>query len=405
MLQKNKFIKILLFFILMQTHLFYASSHKETPKQPHEIVLEIIQELAPELHAKIIALDPNGSKHFELTSSIVSSIASDGLPTFEVNITFMQLPKNQQKAIIAHELSHYILEHNITNSKNHDEIKNYITKSFKEKKETSSKLYPEIALENAYIRTCEYEADRFATMNLKVPPQDLIDLLNSIRLEEDVLIYATKSARYIGSALGFQYKPNPNVQILNTDKTLSRTHPITDDRIQQLRNIQKELDLPQTAYSHQPTSINWDQIQYDGLKYNNSSRRLIKAVKKYLPNMLTQAQADMQINFMHSDNTPITQKNNIISELEPLSSEKLTQKNTVQSEQKYSLNFDKPLLQSPFAIKTKIANPYNQISDRIKTLPANMINQQIPDSVKMNQQKQSLQQSNNHESEHLVALD
>ncbi len=146
-------------------------------------VLDIIQELAPELHEKIIKIDKDGSQHIVAGDSLASvdCVTADGLPQIILGTDFINLSTNIQRAIIAHEIGHYALEHRIVRMTTYNE--NNLGGIFNATAATTSsnKLTPTGALNDAYVRTYEYEADRFAMVNTGVSYDD-VQLLKSIIL-------------------------------------------------------------------------------------------------------------------------------------------------------------------------------------------------------------------------------
>ncbi len=483
------------------------------PKKHYEIVLEIIKDLAPGLYDKIVQFDPNGSRHASLGDGIFIEFPNenrDGLPIFKINTSFMKLPNNMQRAVIAHEIGHYVLEHNITSTDN----KYTLSKSIKKQDPSLSKLNPMTAMINAYTRTYEYEADRFAIMNLKIPSQDAIDMLNTLRSYEDNTIYCINTIKSIYNAIGLKFNTSPD---LNLDKTFSRSHPLMDDRMQQIRNIQSEIELPNNAYPNKITPINWDKLQYNGLyridlEILNHPPTFEAAIKKYLPHMLSQAEEDIKeiltrkpesdfqllsteewvnihkfllpidspmieklqaceaaniscirkgergtgVQIIQDNNNPDkfimsfdtktidqissqyrpkeqkqltaslkkqfaeylaknptlnAQQDNkltqtITREAQLLAKESAPELTITQPQEEPALKFDKPIFTSPFAIKTNIASPYNKIGNVIKNTPQIARAQETPNALKINQQNQRVQQlAQQHQSEHLVAID
>ncbi|MDP3788741.1 MAG: M48 family metalloprotease, partial [Candidatus Chromulinivorax sp.] len=450
-------------------------------------MLAMIQELAPELHTKITEFDKDGSQHIVVGNSLgsVNSLTSDGLPEIKLGYNFMKLSPNIQRAIIAHEIGHYALEHLIVRLTTYKE--DNLGGIFNETTAITSnkKLKPTEALNNAYIRTYEYEADRFAMVNMGASYNDVEAMIKSLS---------------------------------NTDwcTTFKVDHPLNQDRLKQFQAIASEMEVVQNSPSIKNRAIDWDEVQYDTLqcysfiKNNNADgffTHFKNAVEKYLPDKLTDAekyiqgaknyikekatQKDLQplstkewVNihkFLRPIDSPMieklqlceaagascikrgedgtgvqivqdpenadkfvinfdTQTINQINSQDPqaraelnkniqdiltkhladnaqsktaktnakrktnrsLPTRKTTQELTITQPQiEPKLTIDKPMFTSPFAIKTKIASPYNNIGNRIKNTPPTAQTPQIQNAIQVHQQNQRARQlAQQHQSEH-----
>jgi len=253
-------------------------------------ILSIIKDLAPELHKKIIEFDPDGSKHIIAGDGLaVRCITDDGLPIIKVDANFINESTGYQRAGIAHELGHYALEHlvmrNTTYNENSGEaFTNKLLNSKKtdaiQIKSSQKGLDPNKAMTDAYVRTYEYEADRFAMINMGVSFEDAESMIKSFN-------DSTKGCR-----------------------TFTVDHPLDENRLKQFQAIKVEMELLKNSPSAKPAPINWDNVQYDTLKYSwytgniklyptadkQESFEIIfeQAIAKYLPHMLPKAQAEMQ---------------------------------------------------------------------------------------------------------------
>ncbi|MDP3788520.1 MAG: M48 family metalloprotease, partial [Candidatus Chromulinivorax sp.] len=486
----------------------YNQYHEEKLAAFRPKILSIIQELAPELHAKITMLDKDGSQHIVAGGSLsVLSITQDGLPIIYVPENFFNKSIGSQKAGIAHEIGHYALEHQVIkkttyNEHNLGDIFNEATSHKKIDKTTTitsnKKLAPRETMTKAYSRTYEYEADRFAMVNMGVSYDDVQAMVK----EMDDSTACT---------------------------TFETTHPLHKDRLKQFQAIASELELVKNSPSIKKPTIDWDEVQYDTLSYSSLYFSVMKsnsvdpladwknAVEKYMPHRLPEVEAD--IANMKQPLTNTAKENNLeeskplLAQEKPLSikewvnihkfllpidspiieklqaceaagascikrgedgtgvqivqdpentdkfvisfdtqmidqinsrdpqvraelnkniqdiftkhladnaksktaknnakrktnrslpTRKTTQELTITQPQIESkLTIDKPMFTSPFAIKTKIASPYNNIGNRIKNTPPTAQTPQIQNAIQVHQQNQRARQlAQQHQSEH-----
>jgi hypothetical protein len=178
-------------------------------------ILGVIKDLAPSLYQAMIAADPNGINHIvwneELGAMNISVLPSnkDGLPVIYVGSLASQIPREQLKFIIAHELGHYALDH------------------------FSSSAFSEEILEHAFSRSTESEADRFAIMQLGANIDDAIAA---------------------GKTLSLYVSKRPSA--------LQSTHPFWQTRIEHFNELRRELE----ARRRQPQQINWKELVAHYLK-------------------------------------------------------------------------------------------------------------------------------------------
>lgn len=139
----------------------------------------------------------------------------DGLPVIYVGSLASQIPREQLKFIIGHELGHYVLYHL-----------------------SASAPFQEI-LQRAFSRSQESEADKFAIMELGVRIDDAI-------------------------AAG----KNLSSFTFNTPSALQSTHPFWETRIQHFNELRRELE----ARRRQPQVINWKALAAQYLKKFEASK-------------------------------------------------------------------------------------------------------------------------------------
>ena len=262
-------------------------------------ILEIIKDLAPELYTKITEFDVDGSQHLVIGDGLaVRNNYYDGLPVIEINNDFFDDTPGVQKAGIAHELGHYALEHIVIRDTTYNQgsgelfnrMASHATKDTKiaigakksldpnrptnidPDRPRARNLDPEKAMVNAYVRTYEYEADRFAMVTMGVDYQDVESMVASWN-------DSTKGCATFGV-----------------------DHPLDKDRLKQFEGLKDEVALHKASSSLKAPVVNWDNVQYDTLKYYsgfydygylNYGNEFKDVVKKYLPKMVSQAQADI----------------------------------------------------------------------------------------------------------------
>lgn len=292
MFKKNRLLKIVSIILLSTSNLnlFCAAIPKIessilTPQdafsQNRQRIMEIIQELAPELHEKITNLDKDGSSHIVTSNgyAAIECITSDGLPILHLGNAFMNLQdKAIQKAIIAHELGHYILQHSATKqstyhasndkilpNKQSPQVKTGVAKV----KISKKALDPNKAMTDAYVRTYEYEADAAV---MKLFGLSLTDAQAMVKSFNDSTAGCT---------------------------TFSIDHPKDENRLKQFESIDDELtrqNKKNTDDTYKTKTINWNQIQYDTIKsyYGAANKKFIRSIEKYLPEMESNADNDFE---------------------------------------------------------------------------------------------------------------
>jgi Zn-dependent peptidase ImmA (M78 family) len=203
-------------------------------------VLEIIKSLAPELYDEMIKSDPKGVDHiirfYAYFSNAGMNISpKDGLPLISVGPSLLEKPYEEQRSILAHELGHYVLGHTL------EELEYRIPAeltSFKEPFKEPFRL--------AYSRNQEYEADRFAVIEMEANIDALIAHLRK------------------GEELQARYKVER--------RALKSTHPLEKARIEYLENLKREIELRKQRNIPRP-QIKWRQLADEYLlKLRETSR-------------------------------------------------------------------------------------------------------------------------------------
>ncbi len=234
-----------------------VQAYKQVLPIPHEErikVLGIIKGLAPELYAELVTVDPTGIKHIQRISNgphfaCVSPHPEDGLPLLQFKTSNLSFPSEQLRYIVAHELSHYVLDHfNRTLSfhkKLSPENENTLL-TLKGKKVTAPFPYNE-TFTKAASRVQEAEADRFAVMHFGVSVEAGL-AYNDFNSSKD-------------------YSVNFPEKI---DFTL--VHPPAKERIRQFLSLRKEVEL-QKEKNEPKKPIDWDALRE---KYKKTSKQAVQ---------------------------------------------------------------------------------------------------------------------------------
>lgn len=189
-------------------------------------VLELINKIAPDLYDIIISVDPEGKVHIVRdVGTAVNCKKSDGYPIFYIEDDFANWSEQTQEFTIAHELSHYVLEHNLKS--NDPDMLNLRHKKLdnSSEKENNFLEYRETFL-NSYDRQMEYEADRYAILQFKAPTLGAIELFGSNKTDLKDPIMAT----------------------------FNSTHPINERRIDHLLGLERDLQ------TYRSVKIDWQRL-------------------------------------------------------------------------------------------------------------------------------------------------
>ncbi len=217
-------------------------------------VLRIIKDFAPELYTELVAVDPTGKNHIRRGHTAITTITHDRFPLFTVSYSHtMELPEDQLRFILGHELSHYVQDvHDILNSVSptHKAMKGNETlpqEYARGRKKISGQLPFEETFNKARIRTKEYGADAGSVMHFKTNIDAAIAWLQNqtMRREEEYKIAK---------------QPLPT--------TFTTTHPLPKDRIAHLRSLRPEVER-RKASGQKPAPIDWKALME---KYKNRNR-------------------------------------------------------------------------------------------------------------------------------------
>jgi peptidase M48-like protein len=247
----------------------YLASPVILPEAERSVALEIIKDIAPDLYDLLVSVDPSGIKHFFSDrvgpNNIGVGVGQEGFPVFAIGSELFQShPKDQLKYAFAHELGHYVRGHPKKSIKEHkkslkikepesfeeykkslkpEALQRIAMQEFKKGKKISGQLPFEETFGHAYSRIQEFEADRFA----------VIDLGQSI----DAGIAFDESV----SALAKEH------EIKTPEKaTFLMTHPLMRARIQQLKDLRREVELNKERGIKSKQKINWKELAAEYLK-------------------------------------------------------------------------------------------------------------------------------------------
>lgn len=224
---------------ILKKYLAKYTEQLPLPVEQRKKVMSIIKSIAPELYEEIEKIDGGGGNHIKRshygTESNVSSL--DGLPKIYVDPFSAQLPFNELKSTIAHELAHYVLGHfNTENLASHHLLSHQEekpTRSFRKGKNIRGLLPLKETFQNAYQRTKEDEADRFAILEFGVNIDDAIS-------------NAKKKAKQAYEEF-----------FVDPKETFKSTHKFWKDRIAHLEYLRREVEIRKNRKS---APINWQNL-------------------------------------------------------------------------------------------------------------------------------------------------
>jgi Zn-dependent protease with chaperone function len=209
-------------------------------------IMEIIKNLSPSLYEAMIKVDPTGADHIKrreekykpsarLNLVGVLPSAKDGLPVVYIESRVIQIPEKQLRFIIAHELGHYALQHPLESPiLTHRVLRKLGAIEFKKGKKISSQLPFTETFEFAFSREKEFEADRFAIIELDIPIDDAI----------------AAAKEWIAESEELKKHETP---------TFKSTHPLSTARIDQFENLRREVELNK-IHGRKPIDINWKKL-------------------------------------------------------------------------------------------------------------------------------------------------
>ena len=210
-------------------NLFYKPAFKEkddyeTKSIDSNSVLDIIAKIAPYLYQKMIEDDPSAKYNIRRADRDLASVSCslyNGLPEIKINPLFETLPENIRTFVIGHELAHYVLGHGESNRQRYNNNKRLFPES--PAGERSKQTF-----ERTMSRVQEFEADRFAIVNLGI---------NYL----DALAFMQWDKKYYLTSL----------------KTFDTTHPLSLDRIKQIEELGRDIESGRIRLNLM-TDADWD---------------------------------------------------------------------------------------------------------------------------------------------------
>lgn len=208
-------------------------------------IMEVINSIAPELYQELMVVDPQGEAHIsryydDPINATVSINQQDGLPYIRIGSEVIKWPIGEQRAIIGHELGHYVLGHEqarVQHTLSHAILTHLgpgAKKEFIKGKMVKDQLQPEETFGHAFTRTQEFEADRFAVLNLQ-----------NITIDDAIAQRQHVQYRDYGT------------------KVFKSTHPLSQARVNQFNELRREVELRK---GRKPTPIDWKQLAKDYVK-------------------------------------------------------------------------------------------------------------------------------------------
>lgn len=233
--------------------IYYLYNRQSAPIEVQR-TLRIINSIDPTLYAAIIKVDPTGEEHVKPQETYSGSpfacdiSPKDGLPVIYVNKRGQELSDDHFRAIVAHELGHYISGNMYETFGRESEIvhaglfKTPVSKEFKKGKKVRGQLPARESFNRAYTRVQEYEADRSSILDFGI---DVDTAIEAYTILQNLL--ETKKQR-----------ENP----------LMMTHPLGSKRIDQFKDLAKEVELRKARNEPRP-QINWEE----------HAKRFLKTIK------------------------------------------------------------------------------------------------------------------------------
>lgn len=212
-------------------------------QEERQRVLKIINSLDSELYKAIITIDPTGERHVQRHDDFIASNASieDGLPViFIASGIFEKYSEEFLRAIIAHELGHYVSGHFFENNQPiHDRLFEDYSNEFsclKKDKKVSDILSARETFYLAQTRITEHEADRSEILDFGID----IDT-------------AIKAAQVLQEVDQEKELKDPGKHTFKT------THPLWSDRIKHFQSLRQEVEVRKARGQTLP-KFNWQQL-------------------------------------------------------------------------------------------------------------------------------------------------
>jgi hypothetical protein len=213
-------------------------------------IMEAIKSVDPAAYEAIVKVDPTGENHIsrDYTGSggTIDASVVDGLPDLRIDPFYSTLPFNELRAVIAHELAHYVLGHFFESYRLTHRIlkaKTEGAQSFGKKgKKVAGQLPFKETFTNARQRVEENECDRMAIIEFGIPIDDAIAQANRVLIE-------------------VKEKELKNPQ----KETFQSTHPLWAARIKHLESLRPEVEL-RKAQKKQRKPIDYEALAKKYLK-------------------------------------------------------------------------------------------------------------------------------------------
>lgn len=207
-------------------------------QKARNIILSIIDDIAPNLYQEIIQKDPTGEHHIKQDNAGFASYVSkeDGLPIIFVDqYSLHKYSPAAVKASIAHELGHYVSRHLIQHKDpTHSTL-------FQASSTSENVKNARNEFKRAYIRVQENEADRRMVLDFAISIDDALANARALQEKADELP-----------------KKGPNKMTFQT------THPLWADRINHLESLRSEVELKK-SHGLGKTIFDWKKLAQEHL--------------------------------------------------------------------------------------------------------------------------------------------
>ncbi len=219
----------------------FLSYYESVLADSRKPLLETLKSIAPKLHAELVKVDPSGFYHSKMRYDKTVEVQiskKDGLPLFIVDFDYW-MNCSARNWILGHELGHYVLGHvQMIEERNKEgkKLADAVLSKYPNKEKMDIVLFAN-TFNNAYIQTFEYEADRFAIVNLGIT----LDDINLTSLEE----YSLRENQKFN-------EKNPQSRA-----TFKQTHPLWEKRITLIKELSRAVEKHEKPYDKKPIPIDW----------------------------------------------------------------------------------------------------------------------------------------------------